>query len=62
MTITVQLFAAARELAGAGEVAVEAPAGGTVRAVRAAPCARAPKARRARAAEPLRYRPGISPR
>ncbi len=36
MTLTVQLFAAARELAGAGEVVVEAPAGGKVRDGRAA--------------------------
>jgi molybdopterin converting factor small subunit len=36
MTITVELFAAARELAGANEVAIDVSAGSTVRDVRAA--------------------------
>lgn len=34
MNVTVKLFAAAREIAGAAEVVVEAPAGASVREVR----------------------------
>ena len=42
MKLTVKLFAAARELAGRGEVDVELPAGATVGELRAALVATAP--------------------
>lgn len=42
MTVRVLLFAAARDLAGAGAVAVELPAGATVAELRAALAAQVP--------------------
>lgn len=38
MRLTVKLFAAARELAGCGELAIEVPEGADVRALRSALC------------------------
>jgi molybdopterin converting factor small subunit len=65
MTITVQLFAAARELAGAGEVTVEAPAGVTVRGVREALAIQHPKlsglAQRSRFATDREFLPDDAP-
>lgn len=65
MTITVQLFAAARELAGAGEAAVEVAAGGTVRDVRAALALACPKlaglAQRSRFATDREFLPDDAP-
>lgn len=42
MKVAVKLFAAARELAGRGEVEIELPSGATVEDLRAALCAAAP--------------------
>lgn len=42
MRLTVKLFAAARELAGCGELAIEVPEGADVGALRVALCATAP--------------------
>jgi molybdopterin converting factor subunit 1 len=42
MKLTVKLFAAARELAGRGEIEIQLPSGATVGALRAALCAAAP--------------------
>lgn len=42
MKLAVKLFAAARELAGVGEMFVEVPAGGNVAGLRAALCEAAP--------------------
>ena len=52
MTVTVLLFAAARDLAGADSVAVELPAGATVADLRAELARRHPVARRTARASP----------
>jgi molybdopterin converting factor subunit 1 len=43
MKLTVKLFAAARELAGCGEIEIDLPSGATVGALRKALCAASPK-------------------
>lgn len=42
MNVTVKLFAAARELAGCGEIELDLPSGATVGALRQALCAASP--------------------
>ena len=43
MNVTVKLFAAARELAGRGEIELDLPSGATVGALRQALCAASPQ-------------------